>query len=128
MLLNSSPSGLIVTGATLEAAVEWQGYRIAFFTNDIPFEEVLQIYMFDGDMVLVDAARLGAMYSTGTFADLQFAAPDTLTFRFLGDVVWRMVLLGEREFALPFLSNPGGVSRDLKFFRHFRVEANAAHC
>lgn len=122
LLLNGKPTGLIVTGAVLEAAVEWQGCRVAFFTDDIPFEDMLRIYMFDADMALVDAAVLGAMYSTGTFAELNLQPPNALTFRFFGGTVWRMVLLAEREFALPFLSDPSGVSRQFKFFRRFRIE------
>lgn len=122
LLLDGNPTGLIVDGAVLEAAVEWQGCRIVFFTDDIPFEDMLRIYLFDANMTLVDAAVLGGMYSTGTFAELSLRPPDTLTFRFIGGITWRMVLLSEREFILPFLSDPRGVSRKFKFFRHFRIE------
>ncbi|QJD92215.1 hypothetical protein HH213_20225 [Duganella dendranthematis] len=122
LLFDGKPTGLIVTGTVLEAALEWQGCRIAFLTDDIPFEDMLRIYMFDANMTLVDAAVLGAMYSTGTFAELSLQPPDALTFRFFGGAVWRMVLLAEREFCLPFLSDPSGVSRKFKFFRHFRIE------
>lgn len=122
LLLNGKPTGLIVTGAVLEAAVEWQGCRVALFTDDIPFEDMLRIYMFDANMTLIDAAVLGAMYSTGTFADLTLQPPNTLAFRFFGGIVWRMVLLAEQEFALPIFSDPSGVSRKFKFFRHFRIE------
>ncbi len=123
LLVDGKPTGLIVTGAVLEAALEWQGCRVAFLTDDIPFEEMLRIYMFDANMTLVDAAVLGAMYSTGVFAKLSLQPPDALTFRFFGDTLWRMVLLAEREFALPFLSDPSGVNRKFKFFRHFRIES-----
>ena len=122
LLLDGKPTGLIVDGAVLEAAVEWQSCRIAFFTDDIPFEDMLHIYMFDADMTLIDAAVLGGMYSTDTFAKLNLQPPDALTFRFIGGITWRMELLTEREFALPFLSDPRGVSRKFKFFRRFRVE------
>lgn len=122
LLLDAKPTGLIVTGAVLEAAVEWHGYRIAFLTDDIPFEDMLRIYMFDANMALVDSAVLGAMYSTGTFAELSLQPPNALTFRFFGGTIWRMVLLAELEFSLPFFSDPRGVSRKLKFFRHFRIE------
>lgn len=122
LLLDGKPTGLVVTGAVLEAALEWQGCRIAFFTDDIPFEDMLRIYMFDANMTLVDAAVLGTMYSTGTFAELTLQPPNALTFRFFGGTVWRMVLLAEQEFSLPFLSDPSGVSREFKFFRHFRIE------
>jgi hypothetical protein len=30
-------TGIVVTGAVLEAAVEWKNYRIVFVTDDIPF-------------------------------------------------------------------------------------------
>jgi hypothetical protein len=122
LLLNGKPTGRVVTGAVLEAALEWQGCRIAFFTDDIPFEDMLRIYMFDANMTLVDAAVLGAMYSTGTFTELRLQPPNALTFRFFGGTVWRMVLLAERELGLPFLSDPSGVSRKFQFFRHFRIE------
>lgn len=122
LLLDGKPSGLIVTGAILEAALEWQGCSIAFFTDDIPYEDMLRIYMFDASMTLVDAAVLGARYSTGTFAELNLQPPNSLTFRFFGGTVWRMVLLDEQEFALPFLADPSGVSRKFKFFRRFRIE------
>ena len=122
LLLYGKPTGLIMTGAVLEAALEWQGYRIAFLTDDIPFEDMLRIYMFDANMTLVDGAVLGAMYSTGTFSELSLQLPNTLTFRFFGGAVWRMVLLAEREFCIPVLSDPSGVSRKFQFFRHFRIE------
>ena len=122
LLLDGEPTGLMVTGAILQAAVEWHDYRIAFFTDDIPYEDMLRIYMFDLDMALVDAAVLGAMYSTGTFDALTLQPPDRLTFRFFGGTVWRMVLLAEPEFALPFVSDPRGVSRKFKLSRQFRIE------
>jgi len=122
LLVDGKPTGLIVNGAVLETAVEWQGCRVAFLTEDIPFEDMLRIYMFDAQMTLVDAAMLGAMYSTGTFAELSMQPPNALTFRFFGGVVWRVVLLAEREFSIPVLSDPSGVSRKIKFFRHFRIE------
>lgn len=122
LLINGKRSGRFVRGAVLEAAVQWEGYRIAFLTDDVPFEEMLRIYMFDADMALVDAAMLGAMYSTGTFAELVLQPPNMLTFRFFGDIVWRIVLLAEREFAVPFFSDPSGVTRKLKFSRHFRIK------
>ncbi|HEX8602147.1 MAG TPA: hypothetical protein VF774_05845, partial [Pseudoduganella sp.] len=93
-----------------------------FLTDDIPFEDMLRIYMFDAKMTLVDGAVLGAMYSTGTFAGPSLQPPNALTFRFIGGTTWRMALLAGPEFALPSLSDPFGVSRQFKFSRHFRIE------
>ena len=122
LLIDGNQSGLIVTGAVLEAALQWHGCRIAFFTDDIPYEDMLRIYMFDADMLLVDSAVFGSRYSTGTFAELNLQPPDSLTFRFFGGTVWRMLLLDEPEFALPIFSDPSGVNRKFKFFRRFRIE------
>jgi hypothetical protein len=124
LLVDGKPTGVIVDGAILEAAVDWHGCRIAFFTDDIPFEDMLRICMFDANLALLDAAVLGGVYSTGTFTDLHLQAPNTLTFRLFAGTVWRAVLLAEREFSIPFLSNPRGVSRTFKFFRRFRIEAS----
>lgn len=123
LLLDGKSTGLIVEGAVLEAAVGWQGYLLAFFTDDIPFEDMLRIYMFDANLTLLDTAVLGAMYSTGTFTEQHLQPPNILTFRFFADTVWRIVLLAEREFSLPLFSDPRGVQRKLKFFRHFQIDA-----
>ena len=37
LLQDGKRTGIVVTGAVLEAAVEWQNYRIVFVTDDIPF-------------------------------------------------------------------------------------------
>ncbi|GGY57284.1 hypothetical protein [Pseudoduganella albidiflava] len=123
VVLNGQPTGVIMTGAILHAAIEWNSFRIAFFTDDIPFEDTLRIYMLSADMVLVDAAELGVIYSTGVFADLRLQLPDAVTFHFFADTEWRLVLLEDPEFSFPFVSDPTGVSRKLKFSRHFRIEA-----
>lgn len=36
--------------------MDWNGSRIIFVTDNIPFEDMLRIYIFDANMVLVDAA------------------------------------------------------------------------
>ena len=122
LVIDGKRTGIVVTVAVLEAALAWHNYRLAFLTDDIPFEETLRIYMFDSDLKTVDTASLGAMYSTGTFAELKLQPPNAVTFRFFGGIIWRMVLLTEQEFALPCLSDPSGVHRPFKFLRQFRVE------
>lgn len=121
LLINGAPSGIILTGAILEAAVAWQGNTIAFLTDDIPFEDMLRMYMLDVERRVIDSAVLGAMYATGRFDALTLLPPDTLTFSFIGGITWRLVLLQNEEFAVPWLSDPRGVSRPLKCFRRFRL-------
>ncbi|NRR31371.1 hypothetical protein HSX11_14410 [Oxalobacteraceae bacterium] len=121
ILFDDTPTGIILTGQVLEAALEWCDYTVAFLTDDIIHEDMLRIYMFNANHQVIDSAVLGAMYSTGVFRDLNLIEPNTLTFTFIGGITWRLILLPEAEFSLPFISDPRGVSRPLKFFRRFRL-------
>jgi hypothetical protein len=85
---------------------------------------MLRIYMFDARMILVDAAALGVICNTGIFDELRLQPPDTIAFRFFADTTWRVVLISEPEFALPFFSDPRGIGRRFKFSRRFRVKGN----
>jgi hypothetical protein len=122
LLLDDKPTGLIVTGAVLEAALEWQGCRIAFFTDDIPFEEALNIYLLDQDLNVIDLARMCYMYATGVFSDLDLSEPDTVRFRFFGQTIYALRLFPKKAFALPFFSDPTGVHRPFRFFRMFHLQ------
>jgi hypothetical protein len=124
ILLQGSPTGKLVNGATLEAAVQWRDCYLLLMTNDIPYEERLSMHLLDGSFALLDTASLGAAYSTGTFAALELLEPDQVSFRFIGDTLWRVELLTEPEFKVPLLGDPRGVSRPLNFSRRFRVHGN----
>ncbi|GEM_PF-3905238 len=88
LLVNDQPSGRILAGAVLEAAV------------------------------------LGAAYSTGSFSDLSLLPPDTVRFRFIGGTDWTVRLLHKDQFRLPLVSEPRGVSRRLGFSRRFVVDGD----
>lgn len=121
LLINGAPTGTILTGTILEAAVAWQDNTIAFLTDDVPFEDMLRIYMLDAQHRVIDSAMLGAMYLTGKFDDLVLLPLDTITFSFIGGITWRLVLLQSAEFAIPWFSDPRGACRPLKFTRRFRL-------
>ncbi|WP_211455163.1 hypothetical protein [Collimonas antrihumi] len=61
IVIDGAPTGKIVSGAILEAAVSWNNFYLLFMTDDIPQEEMLGIYLFDRKLDLVDSATLGAM-------------------------------------------------------------------
>lgn len=121
MVVAGTPTGKVLTGAILEAAVEWNGFFLAFLTDDIPHEDTLRIYLFDSRLDVRDSATLGAMYSTGSFTGLELLPPNTVQFRFIGDTTWILELLPRDSFALPFFSDPKGVRRPLKLLRRFRL-------
>jgi len=115
------PTGKIVDGAIFEAALKWNDYLLLFLTDDVPFEEGLNIYLLDARLDIVDSAQMCFMYSTGIFSDLDLTQPDTVRFRFFGGVVWTLKLFPQKKFALPIISDPIGVSRPFTFFRRFRI-------
>lgn len=78
VVVSGSPTGKIIAGAELEAAIQWNDFFLAFGTDDIPQEDTLRIYLFDRQLNLVDSATLGAMYSTGSFSELELVPPNTV--------------------------------------------------
>lgn len=122
IVMDGKVTDLEVTGAVLEAAVAWRDQRLLFLTDDILHEDMLRIYLLDAQHRLLDTAVLGAAYSTGAFSDLRLLPPNSLSFSFIGGITWRLLLLSQREFAVPWLSDPRGVSRPWKFHRSFRLE------
>lgn len=121
ILIAGTPAQKVVAGAVLQAALRWRDYVLIFLTEDIPFEDALHVYLLNRDLTVVDSARLGAMYSTGIFSDLDVTQPDTVRFRFFDGIVWTLTLLSKEEFAIPIVSEPKGVSRPFKFFRRIRL-------
>jgi len=116
-----APTGKFVQGAVLEAALKWNNYLLLFLTDDIPFEEGLNIYLLDGNLDVVDSAQMYHIYSTGVFSDLDLTQADTARFRFFAEVVWTLQLFPQKVFALPILSDPIGVHRPFGFFRMFKI-------
>lgn len=115
------PTGKVLDGAVFEAALRWNKYVLLFLTDDVPFEDGLNIYLLDENLNVVDSARMLFIYSTGIFSDLDLTQPDTVRFRFFGGIIWTLKLFPEKKFALPVISDPLGVSRPFTFFRKFHI-------
>ncbi|MDR0775624.1 MAG: hypothetical protein LBE81_03175 [Azonexus sp.] len=124
VLIHGTPTGKLVSGKILEAAVQWENRYLLFMTDDVPFEEMLSIHLLDAQMNALDSARIGCLYSTGTFTSLLLSEPNTVQFRFIGDTFWSIELLSRPRFRVPFISEPSGVWRSLGFSRHFIVHGN----
>ncbi len=111
-----------VSGAILEAAVKTDDNNIILFlTDDIPQEDTLSIHLLDSHFSLLDSVTIGSIYSTGSFSNLQLDEPNQLQFKFIGEKDWKLQLLKNSEFALPFISEPKGVHRKFGFSRHFKI-------
>jgi hypothetical protein len=112
-------TGTRLPGALLEASFRVGDEWLLFLTDDIPFEESLEICLLDSKFQVADRATLAAPYAAGNFADLKVLSNHRLQFRFLGQGVWRLELLPDAAFRLPFVSEPLGVTRPFGFSRRF---------
>lgn len=121
IVIREQPTGKLIDGAILEAAVRCGDYYLAFVTDDIPHEDTLRIYLFDSHLSLIDSATLGAIYTTGSFGHVTLTPPDRIHFEFFGDTGWTLEILNHDELALPFIADPKGVSRPFGFHRRFRI-------
>lgn len=115
------PTGKVIAGAILRSALRWGEFVLLFLTDDVPFEDTLRMYLLDQDLTVVDSARMGVMYSTGIFSELDLTEPDTVRFQFFDGVLWTLTLLSKEEFAIPIISEHTSVSRPFKFFRRIRL-------
>ncbi|TYQ02670.1 UNVERIFIED_ORG: hypothetical protein JN05_05334 [Zoogloea ramigera] len=124
LMIFDTPTGKILDGAVLEAALVWGDLLLLCMTDDVPYEEGLRIVLLDQDYKTLDSALIGAMYSTGVFSDLDLTEADTVRFRFFRGLVYTLTLLPQASFALPFFSDPGAVWRPFKWTRRFRIDTH----
>ncbi|MBP1205317.1 hypothetical protein JOD97_003359 [Duganella sp. 1411] len=124
LILYGETTGKIVEGAVLEAAICWRGHFLIFLTDDIINEDTLRIYLLDPKLDMVDAARLGGMYSTGAFSALQLVEPNLIRFEFFGDTTWTLELLDDQSFSVPMVSDPKGVTRPFRLSHRFKLHGD----
>ena len=121
IILHGKATGKIVPGVVLEAAIGWREFYLLMLSDDIPYEDALNIHLLDQDLNLLDSVTLGGIYTTGSFSSLTLNEPSRVGFRFIGDTDWVIELLPEPVFRMPFISDPRGVGRRFGFSRHFKV-------
>ena len=100
VLRRGQPTGCVIEGAVLHAAIERNGRILLLLTEDIPFEEALHAVLLNSELDVLDSGTLGAMYSTGMFSDLTLDEPNFVRFQFIGAVQWTIELLDEPRFFL----------------------------
>ena len=121
IIVAGMPTGKVIGGAVLRAALKWNEYVLLFLTDDVPFEDTLSIYLLDADLNVVDWARMYFIYATGIFSDLDLTQDNAVRFRFFAGMVWTLKLFPKKTFVLPIISDPRGVSRPFAFSRMFQI-------
>jgi hypothetical protein len=118
VLHDGEPTGTFVAGLVLEAAFSCDSNRLLFTTDDVPFEDFLGIHLLDSSLSLLDSAKIGWPYATGTFSVLD-VEDRSIVFRFLSEVPWRLRLLDGPQLRLPIFTEPCYVWRPFGFTRRF---------
>lgn len=104
-------TGLVVKGAVLVLAVRIGRFYLLFLTNDIDYEDFLQVHLISENLRLEDSASIGYPYSTGTFALKGLEPPDTVCFEFIGGAEWRVTVLDKPRLRIPIIQGSKGVWR-----------------
>lgn len=120
LLADGHAVGITLPGCILEAAFSDGAHCLLFITQDVPFEETLDIVLLDGADGVIDRAWLGAAMTTGSFRNVR-AEGDAVTFDFFAGHRWRVRLLSRPRWQMPF-SEPRGTHRPSFALRHFVVE------
>lgn len=118
---NDHPTGKIVTGAWLEAAIKCGTQYLLLTTNDCAFSETLSIQLLDANFEQLDFAYLWTWLSDGCFSSLHIEEPDKVCFEFSGEYEWTVKILPRQSLRIPLVSEPLGVTRPFGFSRHFVI-------
>jgi hypothetical protein len=121
VFISEQSTGTELTGCVLEGAVECEPGLLLFVTDDVPDEETLSIHLLDHAGKLIDSARIGGPYTTGTFRNLVLQPPSAVRFRFVDEADWCVEVLDRPRVSMPWLPDAKGVWRDAKLTRHMTV-------
>jgi hypothetical protein len=121
IFLDGKPTNKSVEGAYLELCLKLGQQYLVFMTDDIPGEDMLHIHLLAEDLSVIDSATIGGMYSTGSFTNYTVLEPNQITFNFIGGNEWRVEVLEDKVFSLPFVSSPKGVARKHPFYQYFKL-------
>lgn len=125
IILEEKNTDIIVSGKKLEAAVRVADTRFLLFTtDDIVYEESLNIFYIDIQSGIIESLSLGGEYVTGTFENLS-VNQNSVSFSFIGDTTWTVQVLPTPSLRLPF-SDPRGVSRPMGLRKYIDISATPA--
>ncbi|MDI9220279.1 hypothetical protein QMZ30_05135 [Pantoea sp. EA-12] len=121
VLLDQLPSGIVIPGSVLEAAVEISAGRyVLFVTDGNLYEESLTIVLCHRDAGVEEIIHIENIYTSGMFEDLAVHS-DHIEFHFLGESRWSLSVADSPKFTLPFFGDPKGVKRSAGFKKQLYV-------
>ncbi|MDV5356878.1 hypothetical protein QM201_18585 [Enterobacter asburiae] len=124
VVIDGHATGFTVPAQVIEAAIEVDESRLLLFlTDDVPFEEALEIVLIDRQQGVKEMLTLGGAYTTGSFADLALFS-QAVEFSFIGDTTWRVEIPDRPFFRLPFVGDPRGIWRPVARKHYILVSAD----
>ena len=126
IIIDGHDSKVHIDGTCLEAALLTAENNILLFvTFDCPFEEILAIYLFDLQQNrIIDKAMIYQMYYTGFFSDLVIVSEKRLSFEFMIEGGWTLVLFDKPKKSLSHLLPMSVVKRPFSLTRYFSLKRN----
>lgn len=113
-----------IDGVILEDCYQYNDRYLLFLTEDIPYEDALNIYYLDHDLNVLDMACLGHAYTTGNFREQVVVADNIISFHFFCNTKWFLTLLTDSKKRVPFISDPKGVTRKFSWSCYFLLDGN----
>ncbi|MEG0344718.1 MAG: hypothetical protein RR633_21240 [Acinetobacter sp.] len=99
IMFDHKPSNILIRGKILESAVSVDENRyVIFTTDDVLFEESLNIYLIELGKGVVDQLFIGQAYQTDIFSGLKIADESSLSFSFLGS--WTLEVYAKAKFGI----------------------------
>ena len=102
LVRNGRQGGPLLRGVVLEAAVDTPAGLLVFATDDVPFEEGLNLTLVSPSGEVLDEARIGGTYTTGVFRNLKLLEGARLRFAFLADPVYEVEVRATAGLGLPW--------------------------
>ncbi|ORM67228.1 hypothetical protein HA51_20645 [Pantoea rwandensis] len=124
VFIEQQPSGIVIPGSVLEAAVEVSpGRYVLFVTDGIAYEESLTIVLCQRDEGVQEIIYIEHAYTSGFFEALNIYN-DHIQFQFFKDTLWSLRVADSPKFTLPFIGDPKGVKRNAGFTKRLIITLN----
>lgn len=126
VIISGEPTGILVDGQVLEAAIKTDTDEyLLFTTDDVMFEEFLTMTLISVRKGMLEWLYLGNEYSSGTFEKLT-VKENSIQFSFTGNTGWTIKMLANPQLRIPFLSEPRGVKRSPGLKTRIMISATPA--
>ncbi len=112
----------VISGAVLEDCFQHGAYYLIIVSHDCPFEEGLDIYLYDSDNNIVDKLVVLWVYSTGVYKFITIDDNQALYFQFFNNRIYKLNIISRGQFGIPYFVEAFGVWRKLKLKKYLKLK------